>query len=212
MPILSANAIAGYAQNAGFSRARTHRGVREDILAVAIALGESGGNTNAHNAVPPDNSYGLWQINMLGALGPERRRQFGISSNEALYDPATNARAAFKVFMDAGNSFRPWSVYTSGSYLRHLSAATAGANKPVVGSAGKLPGGESTAERTGGDFGIGDFVAFITSPDSWRRVALFLGGGILLIVGVLMVTGKGIDDVASVVPVGRIAKSLRAVK
>jgi hypothetical protein len=41
---------------------------------------------------------------------------------------------------------------------------------------------------------------------------LFLGGGVLVIIGVLMVAGKGIDDVASVVPVGRIAKSLRAVK
>jgi hypothetical protein len=208
MPVISAGAIAGYAQGAGFSRARSHRGVREDILAVAIALGESGGNTTAHNAVPPDNSYGLWQINMLGALGPERRRQFGISSNEALYDPATNARAAFKVFTDAGNSFRPWSVYTSGSYLRHLSAATKGGNLPVVGSAGKLPGGKTDGE----DFGIGDFVSFITSGESWLRVALFLGGGVLLIIGVLMVAGKGIDDVASVVPVGRIAKSLRAVK
>jgi hypothetical protein len=77
-----------------------------------------------------------------------------------------------------------------------------------VGSAGKLPGGETD----GGDFGIGDFVSFITSGESWLRVALFLGGGVLLIIGVLMVAGKGIDDVASVVPVGRIAKSLRAVK
>ena len=38
-----------------------------DIMA-RIALAESGGNPNAHNenAGTGDNSYGLWQINIIG--------------------------------------------------------------------------------------------------------------------------------------------------
>jgi hypothetical protein len=43
------------------------------VVAVAIALAESGGNPAAHNPVPPDDSWGLWQINMRGHLGPVRR-------------------------------------------------------------------------------------------------------------------------------------------
>ncbi len=84
----------------------------------AIAMAESTGNSRAHNTVPPDNSYGLWQINMLGALGPERRAQLGLSRNEQLFDPATNARAAKAIFDSQG--LGAWSVYRSGAYRRFL--------------------------------------------------------------------------------------------
>src|SRR5262245_39639114 len=80
--------------------------------AVAVALAESGGNTRAHNAVPPDNSYGLWQINMIGDLGPDRRHQYHLKSNDELFDPATNARVANSLSND-GSNFGPWSTYTN---------------------------------------------------------------------------------------------------
>src|SRR5436309_1930739 len=67
----------------------------------AIAIKESGGNTTAFNGTGPDQSYGLWQINMIGNLGPARLQQFGIASNDALFDPLTNAQAAYKIW--AGN-------------------------------------------------------------------------------------------------------------
>jgi len=90
---------------------------------VAIALAESGGRSKAHNpdASTGDNSYGLWQINMLGDLGPARRKQFGISSNEELWDPVTNAKAALMILNSQG--LGAWSVYKSGAYKDHLSAA-----------------------------------------------------------------------------------------
>jgi|GEM_PF-1970252 len=97
------------------------------IMAVAIGLGESGGNPRAHNPNPPDDSYGLWQINMLGSMGPARRRQFGISSNSQLYDPVINARAMFAI-SSGGSNWRPWTVYTSGRYRAHLGEATNAAN------------------------------------------------------------------------------------
>jgi Lysozyme like domain len=68
------------------------------------------------NARTGDKSYGLWQINMLGNLGPARRREFGISRNEELFNPTTNAKAARKVFQ--GQGFSAWSVYKSGQYLK----------------------------------------------------------------------------------------------
>ena len=86
----------------------------------AIGLAESSGNPRAHNpnASTGDNSYGLMQINMLGAMGPERRAAFGIRSNEELFDPLTNMKAAKKIFDSQG--LGAWSVYKSGAYKQHL--------------------------------------------------------------------------------------------
>jgi len=119
MARLSAEQIYAVARAAGFNHDAA-------VTMTAIALGESGGRTEAHNpnAGTGDNSYGLWQINMLGDLGPARRQQFGISSNEELFDPYVNAKAAFIVSGGGGN-FRPWTVYTRGIYRNHLSTAQA---------------------------------------------------------------------------------------
>lgn len=97
----------------------------EAEIMAKIALAESSGNSNAlnPNVSTGDESYGLWQINMLGNLGPARRQQFGISDNSQLYDPATNAAAAFAVYQErksfAGDGFTAWSVYNSGAHLRY---------------------------------------------------------------------------------------------
>lgn len=62
-----------------------------------------------------DMSYGLFQINMLGSLGPSRRKWFGISSDDALYDPAVNVSAARKMFDSRaktnGNGWYDWGPY-----------------------------------------------------------------------------------------------------
>jgi hypothetical protein len=141
---LSAGQIAAYAYRAGF------RG-RALTVATAVALAESGGRPRAHNPVPPDNSYGLWQINMLGALGPERRRAFDLNGNSQLFDPMVNARAAFAISRQ-GRSFGPWTTYTSGAYRRFLGPAqqasrTAGR---TAGPTGGKPTGGAPAPRKGG--------------------------------------------------------------
>lgn len=89
-------------------------------MAYAIVMAESGGNAKAHNpnAGTGDNSYGLFQINMLGAMGPERRRQYGLSSNSDLFDPLTNARVAFKM-SNGGSNWSPWSTYKTGAYKQY---------------------------------------------------------------------------------------------
>jgi hypothetical protein len=113
---LPASEIARVAFEAGF---------RGEALAtmVAIALSESTGNPMAHNPVGKDDSYGLWQINMLGDMGPQRRRMWGLQSNEDLWDPATNARAAYSLVQGRRGGFQDWSDYNNGRYLRYWSVA-----------------------------------------------------------------------------------------
>ncbi len=84
----------------------------EAVRLAAIAKYESSGRSGALNDNPNtgDLSYGLWQINMIGNLGPARRREFGISSNEQLFDPVTNAQAALKTLRSSG-----WGAWTTNS-------------------------------------------------------------------------------------------------
>ena len=84
----------------------------------AIGMAESGGNPRAYNPRGADKSYGLWQINMLGGMGPERRAQFGLSSNDELFDPKTNAKAAYQIYKQQG--INAWGAYTNGSYKQFL--------------------------------------------------------------------------------------------
>ncbi|WP_447003197.1 type VII secretion target [Saccharothrix isguenensis] len=148
MSRLSPEQVARYAHDAGF------RG-QDLTIAVAVALAESGGDPRAHNATPPDNSYGLWQVNMLGSLGPARRREFGLESNRELFDPAENARAANKI-SDDGRSWTPWTTYTSGAYKRHLDEARRGVDAMRRGGArgGRGGGSGGGGSRGGGGFSV----------------------------------------------------------
>ena len=59
----------------------------------------------------------------LGALGPERRKEFGIKKDAELLDPDVNGRAAHRVWADTRGSWRPWSTYLHGTYLRFVERA-----------------------------------------------------------------------------------------
>jgi hypothetical protein len=112
---LTPERIYAYARGAGFDP-------DESVTAVAVALAESAGRPRAHNPHPPDDSYCLMQVNMLGDLGPERRARFGLRSNADLYDPRTCMRVAYSISA-GGSSWRPWTTYTRGTYLRFLPVA-----------------------------------------------------------------------------------------
>lgn len=99
---------------------------------VAIAMKESAGQTCAHNSVPPDDSYGLWQINMYKNLLTPRLAQFGISSPSALFDPAVNAAAAYALWAGNDNNLNVAWAINDGSinqqrYQANLPAAQAAA-------------------------------------------------------------------------------------
>ena len=82
----------------------------EAIRLAAIATYESSGRAKAHNpnASTGDNSYGLWQVNMLGKMGEERRSRYNLSSNEDLFDPVTNAQVALAILRSSG-----WGAWTT---------------------------------------------------------------------------------------------------
>jgi len=89
----------------------------------AIALAESGGRSQAFNPRGLDRSYGLFQVNMYGGLGPARMKQFGLKEEKELFDPATNVRAAKDILGSQG--LGAWSVYKSGKYKEFLPQAQA---------------------------------------------------------------------------------------
>lgn len=101
------------------------RALRE---AWAVAMKESTGRPNAHNDNPStgDNSYGLFQINMKGSLGPDRLERYGLESYEDLFDPRTNAEIAYQM-SKGGTNWGAWGIGpnaynggTTGSYYTWL--------------------------------------------------------------------------------------------
>lgn len=60
------------------------------------------------------NCYGLFQINMTGSMGPDRRAKYGLERNEDLFDPLINARIAYQM----SNGGKNWSAWTTASMAK----------------------------------------------------------------------------------------------
>jgi len=79
----------------------------------AVARVESNGRPMAlnDNHKTGDKSYGIFQINMLGELGTDRKEKFELVSNKELFDPVTNAEITY--FMTkGGKDWSSWSAST----------------------------------------------------------------------------------------------------
>ena len=141
--------LAQYARQAGFPEEKIP-------TIVAIAMGESSGNPRAHNpdASTGDNSYGLMQINMLGQMGADRRKAFGLSSNDQLFDPVTNFAAAKTIYDSQG--LGAWGAYNNGSYKDFMPGATQAANSSL---------GQSPLGIGGGDDNPLGSMGYITDED-----------------------------------------------
>lgn len=152
MTTLTPAQIAAHARSAGFSG--------EDLVtAVAIALGESGGRTDAKGDVGLQTStwgpsIGLWQIRSLKAdYGKGTTRD-----EQANYDPAHNARAAYTLYRGRNGGFGDWSVFNNGAWRSHVAAARAGVNATASTSTGAASTGTYDAVR----------VAAWASPAPWN--------------------------------------------
>lgn len=66
-------------------------------MAWAMAKAESNGRPMAYNGNrnTGDSSYGIFQINMLGTLGVDRKEKFELRSNVLLFDPVINAEITY---------------------------------------------------------------------------------------------------------------------
>ena len=84
----------------------------------AIAKKESNGRPLAFNGntLTGDNSYGIFQINMIESLGDDRREKFDLDHNADLFNPVVNAQIAFHM-SSGGEVWRAWHIgkdpYTS---------------------------------------------------------------------------------------------------
>jgi len=145
---------------------------------VAIALAESGGNTNAHNPNGED-SRGLWQINMDAHASWVGDRN--------LFDPNFNAVAAKHVCDIQGPG--AWSVYSNGMYTQHLARGNAAASSgssvqaqtsmPVSVSGGAQAAIEFARAQLGDPYVFGG-----NGPNTWDcsglMVAVANAGGVSL--------------------------------
>jgi hypothetical protein len=79
----------------------------------SIAKRESNGRPLAYNGDKKtgDHSYGIFQINMIGNLGPERLEKFDLKSNKELFDPVTNAEITYHM-TNGGQDWSSWKGMT----------------------------------------------------------------------------------------------------
>lgn len=99
---LSDSELISILKKAGF----TGNGLR---MAWAIAFHESTNRPFALNKA--SNCYGLFQINMNGAMGPDRRAKYELDADTDLFDPYVNAAIAFDM-SNGGTRWTAWEAYS----------------------------------------------------------------------------------------------------
>lgn len=138
MAVLTREQLAASLRRAGFNEEATR-------IMVAIALAESGGDTNATANTTREYSVGPWQIN-LHAHGDW-------VTESCARDPDCAARAAYAISKN-GTTFTPWSVFTNRMYEKFLDWAgldpkgTPLLIDPNDPNAPNLPGGVTVAPGT----------------------------------------------------------------
>lgn len=162
--------LVNLAQQAGWS-------ADEAPTIAAVAMAESGGRAGSLNNNPAtgDLSYGLTQVNMIDRLGPARLKQFGLRSNEDLYDPLTNLRAA-KAIRDS-QGWNAWSVVKGGQYKQFLPGAQQALRDGGGANFGGLDLGllssasPAAAPTSGNDFNLGALAAAALAPAAVSEAA-----------------------------------------
>jgi hypothetical protein len=83
------------------------------IVAWAVAKKESNGRPLAFNGnhKTGDSSYGMFQINMIDNLGPDRRTKFDLESNAELFNPVKNAEIVYYM-TKGGEDWSSWKGIT----------------------------------------------------------------------------------------------------
>ena len=87
----------------------------------AIVKAESNSRPMAYNGnrKTGDSSYGIFQINMLGELGIDRKEKFDLKSNILLFDPVINAEITYYM-TKGGTDWSSWSSLNGERYKEFL--------------------------------------------------------------------------------------------
>lgn len=170
----------------------------DPTTAVAVAIAEHGGGTVNPSAISATGDVGIWQIN---------QRAHPQWSVEQLKDPKTNAEAMSAVSSNGAN-WQPWTTYRNGAYKAYLERAKA-AREATSGSGGldSIPNPLDAVDDVAGAVvnlaeTIAGFFGWITDPNTWRRIALVIAGGGIVLVGVAIVArgtevGETVEAVAT---------------
>jgi hypothetical protein len=161
-------------------------------IAAAIAMAESSGENVIQQGEPyATTGWGLWQITPGNS-------ESSIGTDNQLLDPRVNARAAVAKFKAAGNSFKPWTTFTKGTYLQFLKGnvpASLSGTTPTASTTG-IPGLSWPGEITGffhDSTAFVDKLMWLAMPSSWLRIGAFLIGIALLLFAIhaLIAVGEG---------------------
>lgn len=211
MSILNNIQLVQLAYDAGFNHDEN-----ELVDAVAAAIGESGGNTQARG--DGGASWGLWQIHLPS------HPEYG-NNPQQLFNPKTNAEAAHKVYAAAGNNFEPFHALSHASLpkkaelrakafasvqlwkVAHPGAAFGLAMNPPQNATIPNPFGAAVdvAEAVNK---IGEATTkagqWLSTPANLGRLAIAIGGVIVVIAGIVVlmrpVLEEGIKAVGAVKP------------
>jgi hypothetical protein len=204
MPTLSRAQIEAVVRAGGLP---THSGSPSGTPATwaAVAMLESSGRTDVVNRL---GCVGLWQI------CPVNFGWLGVTQGE-LKDPAANWRAAKRVFarqgwrawsvvdLDPGGDNRPSAAWIAENLGRNVSltdpgAWAAGAQVALDQAADAVP--DNPIAQLVMPLGIiaGAFkgiTEWVTDPNTWKRVALVIAGGGIVLVGVAAIAGPKLDEI-----------------
>lgn len=174
-------------------------------LAVAVALAESGGRTDALGDTGITGakwgpSVGLWQIRSLNADKGTGRTRDEIANR----DPDTNARHAFEI-SGGGSNWKPWSAYTSGAHKAYFKRAAAA----VEAAGGSIPDKTSPGDWnvdsvlpldpiTDPLLAVGDFLGKLGDPALWRRIGLGALGAAVIVLAIVLLARDLIPGGAAV--------------
>lgn len=197
--------LAQLAYDAGFNKSSD-----ELTIAVATALGESGGVPT--KVGDSGNSYGLWQIHLPSH--PEYR-----GNPQALFDPKTNAAAAYKIYVAAGRNWEPFHAWSHASTAKQLSlravagpavvlwqASHPGAAFGIAGreqvEAGKDIAGAATGALAPGVKeaveGFNKARDWITTPANVGRLAYGIVGAVIIVIGLAVLAKPAVDQAAKI--------------
>lgn len=189
------------ARTAAYVRAGGFKG-QDAIIALAVAKGESSWNPKAFNGSDPSGgSFGLFQIN--GVHKPTENQK---------WNPVDNSMLAYKVFVDAGNTFKPWSVFTSGAYKQHMNdAQRAWDDMQAKGNAWYLrtvnevqgTGPAETESQLDKIWPDNPLTGTMRKAEQMLDVSLGMILGVVLIVLGIVLLGR--NQIGNVVPMGKVA-------
>lgn len=191
--VLTPGQLYVLAQKAGWNRAQA-------VIAMAIAMAESGGKKNAINKKNTNGTedYGLWQVNSV----------HGYDKNRLLNDGEYNAAAAYAIYKKQG--WAAWSVFKSGAYKSNLDVLDESAKRAAEREygTGKISDtilntssdvtnavSDATDAVTGQFDSVGDFLNTLGKKSTWMSVGQVAIGGVLVTVAVLIFAAEFVKKV-----------------